>query len=105
LNILNSTPSPPAPAPAQRTKGRPRKNALSPYELELKKFKELGVRGPILKKVLTELLKISPTSVDSERAFSVAGVFVTKLRSRLAPVCIFALTFLNAHFKRLTKTF
>lgn len=93
LNIMNSTPS-----PKDRSSGKSKK-LMSAIDRELKEFKSTGRRGVILNRVLTNLLKISPTSVDSERAFSVAGLFVTKVRSLLSPRCIFSLTLLKSFFK------
>jgi len=36
-----------------------------------------------LKKLYHALITIKPKSVESERAFSVTGIFITKLRNRL----------------------
>ncbi|GFW12392.1 uncharacterized protein TNCV_816451 [Trichonephila clavipes] len=49
---------------------------------------------------LCEALKTSPrTSVEAERAFSAAGVFVTKLRTRLSDKSINCFCFLKCYFK------
>lgn len=93
LNIMNSTPP-----PKDFSVGKLKK-AMSAFDHELKDFKSTGRRGVILTQILMNLLKISPTSVDSERAFSVAGLIVTKVRSLLSPKSIFALTLLKSFFK------
>ena len=41
-----------------------------------------------------------PTSVESERAFSAAGLFITKLRTRLSVKNIDALCFLRNYYKK-----
>ena len=42
-----------------------------------------GVLQSNLKKIFYALKAISPISVEAERAFSAAGLFLTKLRSKL----------------------
>ena len=39
---------------------------------------------------------IQPTSVESERVFSAAGLFLTKLRSRMSDITIDMLLFMKA---------
>ena len=41
---------------------------------------------------------VPPTSVESERAFSAAGLFVTKLRTRLSDKIINALCLLRGYY-------
>lgn len=50
---------------------------------ELALFQSVGNRGFYMSKVYNYLLMIKPTSVESERAFSSAGYFCNKLRSRM----------------------
>lgn len=57
-----------------------------------------GARSPALKLCYQYLLTIPPTSVESERAFSSSGQFVTKVRSRLNDHTLNSLCFLRAHF-------
>lgn len=101
-NIINSTVSPPQPAKNRSsgsTRGRPRQ--LTPFDIELEELKRNKRRGEITQKVLEYLLVIKPTSVDSERAFSLAGLFVTRIRSLLRSKSIWALTYLNSFFTKI----
>jgi hypothetical protein len=50
-----------------------------------------GTRTPKLEKLLLALLTIQLTSTCSERVFSVAGGFSTKIRNRLAYIMLNAL--------------
>ena len=52
-----------------------------------------------LKLLLAALEVVPASSTDSERAFSVAGRFLTKLRSRLSPKSIDNYSFGRAYFK------
>ena len=47
-------------------------------------FRKTGTRLKHLTLLLDALDLISPTSDESERAFSSAGLFITKIRSRLS---------------------
>ena len=53
-----------------------------------------GVLHSNLKKIFYALKAIPPTSVEAERAFSAAGLFLTKLRSKLDDGSIDMLCFL-----------
>lgn len=63
-------------------------------------FEKSGTKGIYLNKVLSYLLTIAPTSVESERAFSAAGQICTKIRSSLNDDTIDGLCFLRAHFNK-----
>ena len=54
-----------------------------------------------LQKLKNALATVSPTSVETERAFSAAGLFVTKLRTTLNDKTINNLCFLRAHLLNL----
>ena len=71
-------------------------NVLSSKSLS---YNSTGERTPRLKKVMDALETIPPTSVESERAFSAAGLFITKLRTRLSVKNIDALCFLHNYYK------
>lgn len=53
-------------------------------EHEFDLFEIGGKKGPILDKATTSLLSIVPTSVESERAFSIGAYFCSKIRARLS---------------------
>jgi hypothetical protein len=50
---------------------------------EFNLFETSGVRTPNLDMLLSALRTIQPTSTDSEKLFSVAGYFKTKIRSTM----------------------
>ena len=64
-----------------------------------KQLEATGKTPSKLKQLLKVLLTIPPTSVEAERAFSVARLFATKLRSRLSDRSVSALSFLRIHMK------
>lgn len=66
---------------------------------EISLFEGEGVRGKYLQQIYDLLLTIRPTSVESERAFSAAGVILSKFRCRLDDKTLDALCFLRGHFK------
>ena len=59
-----------------------------------------GTRPYHLELLYNAMLNITPTSVESERAFSSAGLFVTKIRSRLGDSTINMLVFMRDYLKR-----
>ena len=65
------------------------------YWTSLGLVENTGERPGILEKVFWAIKTLPPTSVEAERAFSAAGMFVTKLRSRLSEKTIDALIFLR----------
>ena len=56
-----------------------------------------------MSKLKTALLSIPPTSVESEQAFSAAGLFMTKLRCRMLPQTLNMFCFLRSYFLRMKK--
>ena len=69
-------------------------------QAELALFSSSGKRGTFLQAAYSYLMTVPPTSVEAERAFSAAGLFVTKLRSRLSDNSIDTLCFLRAFYAR-----
>ena len=59
---------------------------------------------PLLNKLFIALQSIPPTSVESERAFSITGQFATKLRTKLADNTLNSLVFLKASYKKESNT-
>ena len=59
------------------------KKLLNAIKSEMALFDSSGKRGAFLQAVYSYLLTVPPTSVEAEWASSAAGLFVTKLRSRL----------------------
>lgn len=66
---------------------------------EMGLYEDGGIRGRNLQLVYDFLLTIPPTSVEAERAFSAAGTFCTKIRSKLSDSALDELTFLRHYFK------
>lgn len=65
---------------------------------EIKILSDGGSRGENLQNIYELLLNIKPTSVESERAFSAAGLICTKIRSKLGDSSLDALCFLRSYF-------
>jgi len=63
-------------------------------------FDSTGKRGSCLETVYSYLLTVPPTSVEAEIAFSAAGIFTTKLRSRLRDNSVYSLCFLRSFYLR-----
>ena len=72
---------------------------LSEIKRELTIFENTGEQPAILEKVFCAIKTLPPTSIEAERAFSAARMFVTKLRSRLNEKTIDALIFLRKNLK------
>ena len=68
---------------------------------EMKLLEATGKRPETLTKLYNCLSSIKPTSVESERAFSCAGNFISKIRARITPSTLNLLVFLKDYFKRL----
>ena len=77
------------------------KDLVKIIKREMEYFETVNVRGKYLGRAFEYLSTIQPTSVESERAFSVAGLFCTKIRSRLNDETLDALCLLRAHFLRI----
>ncbi|XP_023230454.1 uncharacterized protein LOC111641584 [Centruroides sculpturatus] len=70
-------------------------------ENEIEIFEATGEKTHNICLLLNALKTIPPTSIESERAFSAAGLFITKLRTRLSDRSIDHLCFLKSHYKNL----
>ena len=72
--------------------GRPFPKSLAQ---DFKMFEATKVRTEFLETLCQSMKTAKPTSVESERSFSVGGGFSTKLRSRLEEKTLSALVFLK----------
>ena len=70
-----------------------------PLTQDFKLFEATKKRSDRLEKLFQALLTTKPTSVDSERSFSVGGSFCTKIRSRMNDNTLSALVSLKQYFK------
>lgn len=70
---------------------------------EFSLFEATNKRPPHLQQLFDALSSVQATSVEAERAFSICGQFVTKIRNRLSAESIDALCFLKAHFEKKKK--
>ena len=89
----------------KREKVQPSHNILNLIKKEMGVYEtsEYGDLGNTLTKLRGALATIVPTSVEAERAFSAAGLFVTKLRTRMSDTMIDCLCFLRVHFLKQVK--
>ena len=67
---------------------------------EMALFESSKIRPANLEKLYLALKTIRPTSVESERAFSALGRFITPLRTRLSDRSLDGLIFMRQHFLR-----
>lgn len=67
-------------------------------DLDIKAFQGTKQRTQRLNEIYMALLTMQATSTDTERTFSVAGNFKTKLRNRLSGEKLNVLVFLKYHF-------
>lgn len=63
-------------------------------------YEQTGVLSKLLKKILQQTETIRPTTTDCERAFSVAGYFCNKLRTKLNKNTLSDLCLLKDYFNR-----
>lgn len=91
LTIQTKLNSPTRPVPSKR-------DLLSSIKQEIAYFKTSGMRDKYLEKAFRILHTIRPTSVESERAFSVTSLLCTRIRSRLGDKSLDTLAFLRAYF-------
>ena len=90
--------------PSLGTNITPRSRRSSPNEIlnEIKKemqvYESTKERPAKLEKIYRALITLPPTSVEAERSFSAAGLFLTKLRCKLGDETLNRLVFLRKHF-------
>ena len=81
------------------TESATKKALLAAIKAEMAIFESKGTRGRLLQQTYDYLLSIPATSVEAERAFSVAGLFCTKVRSRLGDKSLDVLCFLRTYYQ------
>lgn len=73
-------------------------NVTPTLDSEIKRFASFKCRSTRLENILNALLTLRPTSVNSERVFSVSGNIISKTRNRLNRTTADALVFLKYYF-------
>lgn len=73
-------------------------DATTNINSEIKIFATTGKRTANLDMLYNALITIPPTSIESERAFSAAGLFITKIRTSLSDKSVNVLCFLRNFF-------
>ena len=68
------------------------------FKNDLKLFEATNCEPPYITKFKKALKTIKPTSIDSESAFSTAGNFSTKKRTRFSDESLNSLVFLKHYF-------
>ena len=71
---------------------------LAQIKKEMSVYESTGERPACIEKVFRAVQSLPPTSTEAERAFSAAGLFVTKKRSSLYDASIDNLCLLRKHF-------
>lgn len=84
---------------AHTEKLQPSRNVLSTIKKEMGMFEAGGSRGYHLQLIHDHLKSISPTSVESERVFSSAGYFCSKIRSRMNDDTLSDLILTRSYFR------
>ena len=74
-------------------------SAISDLNAEFKSFEVTFRVTENLDKLYNALLSVKPTNVESERAFSAAGLYLTKLRSNSSENSLNGLSFLKSIFQ------
>ena len=74
---------------------------LTQIKREMAIFKNTGEQPKCLEKIYKALKTLLPASADAERAFSAAGLFLTRIRSSLSDQSIDKLRFLQKYFENL----
>lgn len=75
------------------------KENITSFVSEIKQLSITKTRSPQLNRLFEALSTIRPTSVASERLFSLAGNIITKTRNRLDRISADSLVFLKCYLK------
>ena len=73
---------------------------LQEIKREMAIFEATGDRPLCLQRIYAAVCTLPPTSVEAERVFSAAGLFITKIRARLNDEAIDSLCFLHHFFSQ-----
>ena len=73
---------------------------LNTVRKEMAYFKEQNIKGKYLNKLQKYISAVRPTSVESERAFSAAGLIGTRYRTSLNNETLNVMCFLRAYFNK-----
>ena len=76
---------------------------LQQIKREMLVFETTGERPPHLEKLYRALVTLPPTSVEAERVFSAAGLFITKIRTKLSDATVDSLCFMRKYLLSLKK--
>ena len=76
---------------------------LTQIKKEMSVFESTGERPACIEKVFRAVRSLPPTSTEAERAFSAAGLFLTKIRSSLSDRSIDNLCLLRKYFLNMKK--
>ena len=74
-------------------------NKSSTLDIAIDNWEKNSSMDQQLQLLKLSLLNVQPTSTDCERAFSIAGLFMTHLRNRLSEDIFNALMFLKNFYK------
>ena len=88
-------------SPTTSVKFPNQKNLYQTRKDEIDLVRKTGTKSTRLTLLLKALYSIPPTSVESERAFSAAGLFVTKIRNRMGDDILDGLCFLRSYLRKL----
>ena len=77
-------------------------SAVVKHEMNIFEQTKVLPKNGFLTILYNALLTIPPTSVESERAFSIFGYFCNKVRSSLKPATINALIFLREYYRNMS---
>jgi hypothetical protein len=78
-------------------------DSMATVKKEMTLYEEGGSKGIYLQTAYNCLLTVPPSSVESERAFSAAGLLCSKIRSSMSDEVLDELVFLRAYYKALRK--
>ena len=82
-------------------KSKPLDNNMKHLQKELKMFEVTGEKTNNIRCLIDAMKTVPSTSIESERALSTTGPFITKLRTILSDHSIDRLSFQKSHYKNI----